>query len=180
MFPLNSKWHHKFVKHNTTPWYVYQSVFEIFTKFVLLFPHLQLLTDQLSLFPFSVVWAKCGLRLASICVYWFSGSGSLALWTTCSVPALDCLPSGPCVVFRIYLLGSGSLVSLVGGVVWCYFCWDPARFVLLHFVIPFHLFTFYLRPHAMPLVLQLVGDRLVFPQGCYWGRGIIVLVLPVA
>src|SRR6202042_3882004 len=77
MFPLNSKWHHKFVKHNTTPWYVYQSVFEIFTKFVLLFPHLQLPTDQLSLFPFPVVWAKCGLRLASICVYWFSGSGSV-------------------------------------------------------------------------------------------------------
>jgi len=146
MFPLNSKWHHKFVKHNTTPWYVYQSVFEIFTKFVLLFPHLQLLTDQLSLFPFPVVWAKCGLRLASICVYWFSGSGSLALWTTCSVPALDCLPSGPCVVFRIYLLGSGSLVSLVGGVVWCgvipagtllglFFCILSSLFICLLFIL---------------------------------------------
>ncbi len=57
----------------------------------------------------------------------------------------------------------GSLISLVGGVVWCYLCWDPARFVLLHFVIPFHLFTFYLRPHAMLLVLQL-GFRMGNPR----------------
>ena len=105
---------------------------------------------------------------------------ALALWTTCSVPVPDCLPSGPCVAFWIYLLGSGSLVSLVGGVEGCYPCWDPARFVLLHFVIPFHLFTFDLKPHAMLPVLQLVCDRLVLLQGCYSGRGIIVLVMPVA
>ena len=30
---------HKFVKHNTTPRYVYQSVFKNFAKFFLLFPH---------------------------------------------------------------------------------------------------------------------------------------------
>jgi hypothetical protein len=52
---------------------------------------------------------------------------------------------------------SGVVLSLLG----------PARFVLLHFVIPFHLFTFYLRFHAMLLVLQLVGDRLVLLKDYY-------------
>ena len=82
-------------------------------------------------------------------------------WLPGSVLVLDCLASGPCVAFWIYLLSTGSLISLVSGVVWCHPCWDPARFVLLHLVIPFHLFTFYLGPHATLLVLELVGDRLV-------------------
>jgi hypothetical protein len=111
-------------------------------------------------------------------VLWLGLWLCLALWTTCSVPVPDCLPSDPCVAFWIYLLGSGSLVSLVGGVEWSYPCWDPARFVLLHFVIPFHLFTFYIRPHAMLLVLQPVGDRLVAARLLLGQEAL--LVLPVA
>ena len=126
---MNSKWHHKFAKHNlnTTPWYVYQSVFKIFTSSFFSSPARSFWLSKSPSFHF--LW--CGL--ASICVYvlvlWGSLAGSLALWTTCSVPFPDCLPSGLCVAFWIYLLGSGSLVSLVGGVEWCY---PPARFVLLH------------------------------------------------
>jgi hypothetical protein len=68
---MNSKWHHKFAKHNTTPRYVYQSVFKISAKFFLVFPRSQLLTVQVSLFPFPVVWP--GLYLCLL-VLW----GSLA------------------------------------------------------------------------------------------------------
>ena len=124
---MNSKWHHKFAKHNMTPRYVYQSVFKICTSSFFSSPARSFWLSKSPSFHF--LW--CGL--ASICVYvlvlWGSLAGSLALWTTCSVPFPDCLPSGLCVAFWIYLLGSGSLVSLVGGVEWCY---PPARFVLLH------------------------------------------------
>ena len=60
--------------------------------------------------------------------------GSLAFWL-CGPLALcySWLSAfSPCVAFWIYLPGFGPLVSLVGGVEWCYPCWDPARFVLLH------------------------------------------------
>ena len=86
---MNSKWHYKFAKHNTTPQYVYQSIFKIFAKFFLLFPHSQLLTTQVFLFLFPVVWPG---------LYWFPGS--LALWTTCSVPV-------PAVCLQIHVLPSG-------------------------------------------------------------------------
>ena len=147
---------------NTMPRYVYQSVFKNFAKFFSSPTRSFLLSIRLPAISCTgVAWPL------------FVSIDSLALWlcgplALCLFLSLDCLPSGPCVAFWIYLLGS---CSLVGGVEWCYPCWDP-RFVLLHFVIPFHLFTFYLRPHAMLLVLH-VGDRSVFLQGCYWGRGLL-------
>ena len=157
------------------PWYVYQSIFEIFAKFILLFPRSQLLTVQVSLFPFPVVWP--GLYLC-LCI----GSLRFSGWLSGSVDHLLCACSWLS-AFRstCCLLDLSAWVWFSGFPSWWYGV-IPARFVLLHFFIPFHdhLFTFYLRPHAMLLVLQLVGDRLVFLQGCYWGRGIIVLVLPVA
>jgi hypothetical protein len=91
----------------------------------LLFPRLQL-PVQVSLSLFPVVWS--GLH-SCLLVLWFSGSGPLALWTTCSVPVPGWLASMCC--SWIYLPSLGPLVSPVGGVVWCYPCWDPARFVLL-------------------------------------------------
>ena len=84
---MNSKWHYKFAKHNTTPQYVYQSIFKIFAKFFLLFPHSQLLTVQVSLFLFPVVWPGS-------LVPWLSGSVDHLL-CACSC----CLPSGWCVAF---------------------------------------------------------------------------------
>ena len=163
-----SKWHHKFAKHNTTPRYVYyQSVFKNFAKFFYLFPRLQLLV-QVSLFPYPVAWPP------------FLSIGSLALWL-CGPLALClflvvCLQSMCC--FLDLSVWFWSLVSLVGGLEWCYPCWDPARFVLL---IPFHLFTFYLRPHVMLLMLQFVGDMRQVNVAARGGAvGIISLVLPVA
>jgi hypothetical protein len=119
-FENYSKWHHKFAKHNMTPLYVYyQSVFKNFAKFSSLPP----LAASCPSLPLSV----------SCSVVWppFMSIGSLVLWlwTTCSVPVPGWLPFMCC--SWIYLPGFGPLVSLVGGVVWCYPCWDPARFVLL-------------------------------------------------
>jgi hypothetical protein len=166
---MNSKWHHKFAKHNTTPRYVYQSVSKNFVKFFLLFPHSQLLTVQVSVFLFPAVWPG---------LYWFPGS--LVLWL--------CGPLAMCLflvsAFRSmcclldYLLGPGSLGSLVGGVEWCYSCWDPARMFNevceqgLSFCILLSLFIcLLLFLGLMPCCWWCLGDRLVLLQGCYWGRG---------
>ena len=91
---MNWKWHHKFAKHNTTPQHVYQSIFKIFAKFFLLFPHSQLLTVQVPLFLFPVVWSG---------LYWFPGS--LALWL-CGPLAL-CLLLTVCL--QVHVLSSGSI-----------------------------------------------------------------------
>src|ERR1700727_623871 len=109
---MNWKWHHKFAKHNTTPQHVYQSIFKIFAKFFLLFPHSQLLTVQVSLFLFPVVWSG---------LYWFPGS--LALWL-CGPLALCLFLLSACRSMCCLLgclLGPGSLswwsgvvVSLLG------------------------------------------------------------------
>ena len=103
----NSKWHHKFAKHNMTPRYV--CILPIrFQKFHQVLSSLPPLADS------------CLSLSVSCSVAWppFVSIGSLALWTTCSVP----VPFSPCVAFWIYLPGFGPLVSLVGGLEWCYPC----------------------------------------------------------
>ena len=75
----------------------------------------------LSLPSFPLVWPGCYLFwLMFLCLrslalwFWLSGPAD----RSCTVPTAICLSSGPCV----YLLGSGSLVLLVSGVVsllWC-------------------------------------------------------------
>src|ERR1700692_4139668 len=84
-----------------------------FQKFFLLFTRF-LLSESPSV-SFGVTW----LLFVLVNDLMLEVSGSLALWTCCWIlPAAICLPSGPCV----YLLGSGSLVSLVSEVEWYYPC----------------------------------------------------------
>ena len=112
---------------NTMPHcvYLHQTVFKIFTNFSLLFTHPPTASCCPSLplsDSFCVTWSLL-MSIGSLDV-----SGSLA-WLSvrsCSVPVPVCLPSGPCVAFWIYLLGSDSLV-LLGGVVlmqceWLFYC----------------------------------------------------------
>ena len=147
---MNLKWHHKFAKHNMTPQYVYQFVFKNFVSSFFSSP-------THSLWPIScdMAWPLFmsigSLRFSG----WLSGSRSVD-HLLCACSWLSGFRSMCC------LLDLSAWFWFPGFPSWCcYPCWDPARFVLLHFVILFHLFTFYLRPHAMLLVLQLVGDRLV-------------------
>src|ERR1700677_3040818 len=90
---MNSKWHHKFAQH-TTPQYVYQSIFKNSTKFFLLFPCLQLLTVQVSLFPFPVVWPGLYSCLLALWLWlWLCGPLALCLFLTVCLQ-IHVLPSG--------------------------------------------------------------------------------------
>src|ERR1700719_3043083 len=103
------------------PWYVYQTSFKNLTKFFLLFTRFLLSNSpSVKLFSFDVTWLLFLLvnDLMLDVSGSLAGSGSVAL--SCTVPAAICLTSGSCV----YLLGYGSLVSLVSGVEWYSPCSD--------------------------------------------------------
>ena len=157
---MNSKWHHKFAKHNMMPQYVYQSVFKIFISSFFSSP-------AHSFWPIfcGVAWPPF-ISIGSLKFFsWLSGSLDHLL---CACSWLSGFRSTCCLLdLSAWFWFPGFPSQRCGGVIpagtllgLC-FCKLSSFFICL---------LFYLRPHAMLLVLQIVGDRSVFLQGCYWGR----------